>query len=245
MSDVVQIGNILWTIQDLKDKLKEFSELYKQRPIKDNPFGMMSPHMFLAWFVLQFLKPKYVIESGIYKGSGTWFFEKAVPNAKIYSLDIKLDTREYVSDRVTYFEKDFTQVKWSGYDIIKEETLCFFDDHQDAFRRTQFAKNNGFKTLMFEDNYPLNRGNCHSLKQAFHNAKESNWLKTNLKTYCELPPVFTSKYHRRGRKSRDSKENEWTYPTPDPLYKNVEQDYLQVYFDELLNYTWMCFVELP
>ena len=102
-------------------------------------------------------------------------------------------------------------------------------------------QNNGFKTLIFEDNYPLNKGNCHSLKQSYYDDSESNWLRSNLKTYCELPPVFKGEYHRKGRGERD---NRWTYPTPEPLYDIVESDYLQIYFDELTNYTWMCFVEI-
>jgi len=242
MNTVKKIGQPLWTRNDLINKLEEFSQLYDKRPIKGNPYGMLSPHMFLIWFMLQYLKPKYVIESGVYQGVGTWFFEQAVPNAQIFSIDIDLDSRKYISDNVIYCNKDFTLIDWGKYKIIKEETLCFFDDHQNAFKRTQFAKNNGFKALVFEDNYPLNKGNCHSLKQSFYDNNEKDWLYNNLKTYHEMPPVFMSSNHRKF--NRWDKDCKWNYPTPKPLYKSVQYDYLQIYYKELLNYTWMCFVEL-
>ena len=48
---------------------------------------MLSPHMFLMWFALKTLQPKVVIESGVWLGQGTWFVEKACPDARICCLD--------------------------------------------------------------------------------------------------------------------------------------------------------------
>ncbi len=236
---LMQIGKSKWTRSDLKSKLKEFSELYKNRPIKDNYWGMKSPHMFSAWFAIQFLKPKCIIESGTWKGQGTWFFEKAAPNAKIHSIDIDLGLREYISEKVIYHNIDFFDIDWN--DIPKEKTLCFFDDHQDVVERVKFAKENGFKMLMFEDNYPPCQGDCYSLKKAFatKGGEDADYLKDVLKVYYEFPPVLKSERTRWGDKWDDKK-----YPTPEPLYKNVENEYLQVYFDELIHYTWICYVEL-
>ena len=47
---------------------------------------------------------------------------------------------------------------------------CFFDDHQNAYKRLQQCKWFGFRHVVFEDNYPSGQGDSYSLKQAFANA---------------------------------------------------------------------------
>ena len=145
--------------------LEEFMSLYDDRPIKDNTGGMLSPHMFLIWFALRALLPKAIIESGIWFGQGTWFFERACPDAKLYCIDPNLDRIRYRSNRAEYFEQDFATIDWGH--LSKAETLVFFDDHQDAYERVKTAKWFGFKHLVFEDNYPPLHGDCYSLKKAF------------------------------------------------------------------------------
>ena len=67
-----------WKSAEITELINEFSELYETRPIKDNSGGMKSPHMFPAWFVVKKLKPKVLIESGVWKGQGTWFNDKFI-----------------------------------------------------------------------------------------------------------------------------------------------------------------------
>ena len=68
-----QFGTVPWTPDEMRAKLEEFAGLYETRPIEDNSGGMSSTHCFLFWFVLQRLKPKVVVESGVWRGQGTWF----------------------------------------------------------------------------------------------------------------------------------------------------------------------------
>lgn len=234
---LVQIGEEKLYRSDMKNKLEEFSELYKNRPVKNNIYGMKSPHLFLAWFIMQALKPEYIIESGVYKGLGTWIFEKANPAAKIHSIDIALWKRKYTSNKVVYHNKDFASIDWS--DIQKDKTICFFDDHQDAVKRVKFLERSGFKKVIFEDNFPTGQGDCYSLKQAFdRDGHDAAYLKSVLKVYNELPPIFKTEKTWWGDIWSEEK-----YPTPEPLYKNVEKEYLRVFLDEATNYTWMCYVE--
>lgn len=165
MSSIVTIGQVPWSREDMIRKLEEFSSLYDDRPIKDNTGGMLSPHMFLIWFALQALKPKVVIESGVWLGQGTWFFEKACPDAQLYCIDPILNRVQYRSDRAEYFDRDFSTIDWRQ--LPKDETVLFFDDHQNAYERVKTAKWFGFKRLIFEDNYPPLQGDCYSLKKAF------------------------------------------------------------------------------
>jgi hypothetical protein len=235
---LAEIGSPGWTRKNIKDSMSVFCEIYKQRPINDNVGGMKAPHAFAIWFILRFLKPKFIIESGVFKGQGTWLFEKASPSSKIYSIDINLSQRVYISKNVTYFSKDFSALNWGQID--KEKTLVFFDDHQNAIDRIKFCKKEGFKALVFEDNYPTGQGDCYSLKQAFDRGNiDAQFLKRELKVYYEMPPIFKSKMTRWGDDWVDKR-----YPTPEALFAQVESEYLQLFYNEAMNYTWMCYVEL-
>lgn len=229
------IGIVPWTEEDIKSKLNKFSKLYKNRPIKDNKGGMKAPHMFASWFIIQYMKFSNIIESGVFYGAGTWFFEQANPNAKIFSIDIKLNKRKYISNKVTYYDKDFCTQNWN--DLDKENTLCFFDDHINAFNRTKFIYENNFKYAIFEDNYPIGKGNVVSLKQKFDiDNEDSNYLRSIIKTYYEFPPIMKLKKNRWNE--------DWNkYPIKDPIIYSVKRNRNLIYKNEADNYTWLCYVE--
>src|SRR5687768_2691932 len=99
MISSVVLGQVPWSREDMLGKLEEFSSLYDDRPIKDNTGGMLSPHMFSIWFALRTLQPKAVIESGVWLGQSTWFFERACPDAQLYCIEPNLDRIQYRSTR--------------------------------------------------------------------------------------------------------------------------------------------------
>ena len=266
MQAVKQLGDVNWTDEDIKDSIPEFLELYSQKPIDDNQGGMKSPHMLATWFLLKKINPKNVIESGIWKGQGTWLIEKTLPEANVFSLDINLSRREYTSDRVQYFERDFTEVDWSVISD-KANTVLFFDDHQNALNRIKKGSELGFRHFIFEDNYPAMQGDCYSLKKAFQhagfdpdpgkrsikqwiksftkpssggrvspNSRDDAYLKDALKVYYEFPPVFVKDTTRWG-----DAWNEEHYPTPSPLFTNVDSDHLKLFYEEAKFYTWICY----
>ena len=232
----MDIGTVSWKNKDLINKLKEFSEIYSKRPIKHNAGGMLSPHMFYTWFITQYTKFDHIIESGIWKGQSTWLFEQALPDANIFSIDINLSFRKYISKDVKYLNKDFTQINWSNLD--KTNVLCFFDDHQDALPRIKYCKKNGFKYIIFEDNYPIGQGDCVSIKQLLEkNGKETDYLKSVIKTHYVFPPIFKNDKNRWGVK--------WDIiPIKKPLLTSVDKEYLKIYKKDAHNYTWLCYVEL-
>jgi hypothetical protein len=242
-----------WTREDLLNSLDEFNELYEMRPIKDNNGGMKSPHMFPAWFVVKQLKPKYLIESGVWKGLGTWFFEKASPETKIISIDPSPNFRVYTSPNVKYQTQDFLQTDWSM--LPKDETLIFFDDHQNFLQRLKHSQSLGFKRVMTEDNYPYQQGDCYTPKKILANrdyvidlagnrtwySKNDDDLKffnENVTVYQEMPPIFKDEWTRW--------EEKWdeNYPTPEPLLNNLESLKYPLFFNEKKDYTWICYLEL-
>jgi hypothetical protein len=156
-----------WSYQSMLEELKLFEKIYSIRPIKNNHGGMKFPHMFAIYYILKKIKPDFVVESGIFKGQSTWLIEKTLPEAKILSIDINLSQRQYISEskNVKYSNKDFINHDFS---CITDNSLVFFDDHQNALERIFTAYSFGFRNIIFEDNYPVLQGDCYSLKKIYH-----------------------------------------------------------------------------
>lgn len=162
------IGTAPWAdIEDFSSLLEEFATIYETRPVRDNRGGMRAPHMFATWLIARLLAPELIVESGIWKGQSTWLLETACPDANIVSIDINLSYRQYISPRATYHNRDFALLDWSQ---IPENSLAFFDDHQNAFQRLRQCRWFGFRHVIFEDNYPSSQGDCYSIKKAFAGA---------------------------------------------------------------------------
>ncbi|RDD61883.1 hypothetical protein [Ferruginivarius sediminum] len=165
----VSIGEVPWTRAEMVAELEDFARLYERRPIRDNRGGMTTPHLFMTWFALRRLKPKAIVESGLWQGQGTWLFEQACPDAELYCLDPDMSRLKYRSPRATYSTADFATHDWRH--LPREDTVFFFDDHQNAYERLKTLKWMGFRQhIFFEDNYPPLRGDCYSLKKAFMHA---------------------------------------------------------------------------
>lgn len=254
----VTIGSVDWNEQDLKDALIEFAVLYEQRPLKDNHGGMLAPQMFFTWFIVKRLQPKFIIESGVYKGQSTWLLEQAAPQAQIISLDPNPQLRVYISPKVIYKVRDFSRIDWSFLD--PKETVCFFDDHY-GLDRIKECYARGFKHILYEDNYPIPGGNQYhpsgnglSPKAAF---KEKNqdaaFLYRVIKTYYEFPPITPHRkmlyvpYYDCNSTKLTQKCFSWLLykdVTPEPLYESAEQDYLKIFEEQAHNYNWYAYIEL-
>ena len=269
----MRVGKVPWSRKEMIEKLYEFSNLYKQRPIEVNKGGMRSSHMFQAWFALKKLNPKVIIESGVWYGQGTWFFENACPNAELFCIDINLNRIRYRSDKAKYFYSDFSTIDWST--LPKDETVLFCDDHQNSYERVKTAKWFGFKHLIIEDNYPPYVGDCYSLKKAFlnvgfkYNPSRPKSIKARIKRkiekhigitrYSEIPANnVDSTYLEQNLdvyyefspifKSKHTRFGAlWdddNFPTNEPLLNLQEEEYQRIFFDEAGYYNWMCYVKL-
>ena len=147
---------------DLIKYLDDFFEIYKKRPIKNNFGGMGINHCFALYSILRSLKPNLIIESGVWKGQSTYIIENALPKSNIVCLDPIPKNRLFNSKNAIYFENDFVGIDWTKFDI--KNSLCFFDDHQNAYSRLMEMKWWGFNRAIFEDNFPDGEGDCYSLK---------------------------------------------------------------------------------
>ncbi len=205
---------------DIRKSIPEFLEVYNKKPLEgDNHGGMQLPHLFATWYMLRELDPDILIESGTFKGLGTWIMEQAC-DASIVSIDIR-DQREYISDGVLYFDQDITEYHWPY--PIELKTVIHFDDHQNALERIKWAREQGVKHLIFEDNYPIGEGNCVSLKQ-HPEVRDFE--------YVEFPPVYKTEFTRW--------KTPWTMETPEPILTDPAM--FPEFYKEAQSYTWICYV---
>lgn len=238
----------------LLKNISDFNKMYRKRPIKDNSGGMKSAHMFPTWLLLKTIKPDFIIESGVWKGGGTWLFEVASPNSKIISIDPNPHFKEYTSGSATYLTEDFLEIDWGFIDA--SSTLLFLDDHQNSIQRIRRAQTLGIKKIIVEDNYPSNQGDCYSPKKALSqkpyviekNGKKTwhessrddyNFLIESAIFYQEFPPLFKDSLTRWG----DPWSGEF-YETDDQLLLNHQAILYPDFYRERRDYTWLCYLEL-
>ena len=181
-------------------------------------------------------------------------FNQASPESIIISIDVNQENIKWKNEKGIYLNKDFTTYNWGNilkqYNVNEEDVLVFFDDHQNALRRIKWIRENtNFKKIMFEDNYPTDQGDCVSIKKILSkkdylengvytkfNENDFNYLASVIKEYYEFPPLYSPKHTRFG--------NLWTgYDTPEPLF-NEPPACDTVEYKEMLDYTWICYLEL-
>tara|TARA_B100000795_G_C22708634_1_gene402599 strand:+ start:116 stop:946 length:831 start_codon:yes stop_codon:yes gene_type:complete len=155
-----------WGYEDIINEIIIFSDIYDDRPIKNNIGGMRFSHAFALYFILKKTKPDLVIESGVFKGQSTWLIEKTLPSSKLICLDIDLTKRVYISKKADYSNLDF---KFHDFSKIPENTLVLFDDHVNHVERVREANFFKIKNIVLEDNYPSNLGDFQTIKQCYEN----------------------------------------------------------------------------
>ena len=240
----MEIGTITWTDNDLINELGAFSEILKNKPIENNIGGMLAPHLFYTWFYMNTVKPKFVIESGVFKGQGTWAMDVGNPDMTFYCFDPTINSTEYKIKNAKYFVYDLTQFNWKSIDTnFIENSIVFLDDHVCDYDRIVFLRKFGFKKYIVEDNYPPGVGDQLSIKKILEGEEEYNEQRNKIlsfiKVYYEFPPIFSSRLTRWG--------NPWnTYSVKNPLLDasyHTKENY-KIYSDEYYDYTYFGYVEV-
>jgi hypothetical protein len=152
--------------------------------------------MFYIWAVTRKLQPRFIIESGVWKGATTWLLEQADPDARVVAIDPALNRRKYISQAADYRHTDFGEQRWH---LDPATTLVFFDDHQNALRRVAECARFGFRHLLFDDNYPELCGRRHlTLEACLTGSSATGYslpvnadsaLCAAIRTYQVLPPI--------------------------------------------------------
>lgn len=217
----------------LQAMIAEFLDVFAKRPVADNQGGVSSVGAFSLWYFLKRHQPQLVIESGVWKGQTTWLIEQALPDVQILCFDPYRKIREYESPRAEYPKGDFAKYDFPKFD--PEQTLVFFDDHQDAVKRVVHARRKGFTHVVFDDNYAVGSGAHRSVAHALaENDKTSKYLNTVIEKYQIFPPMFAHDEPITGEKV------EIGIP---PLNLPDDEVY-QIFKDHMASYRWMTYVKL-
>ncbi len=238
MNSPIEIGNVEWNNNDIINEIDNFLKIYDNRPLKTNKGGMSSIHCFATFFILKKINKAFIVESGVWKGQSTYLIEKTCPNSELMCI-------EPIPSRILYKSKNakYTINDFSTLNIINPtDTICFFDDHQNAVNRIKQAVQKGIKNLIFEDNYPVGQGDCISLKQTLElNNEDSKYIREHIKIYYEFPPLFIKEYTRWNTK--------WNlYPTKQPIFNEINNELItkkyNIFHEDATDYTWISYVEL-
>ena len=257
----------MWYNKNLDYEFNNFIKLYSKRPIKNNLHGIRINHAFAIYFILKKIQPKFVIESGIYKGQSTWLIEKTLPQTKILSIDLNLNNRIYISKKAKYSKIDF---KNQNFERIPKKTIAFFDDHQPHIERIMQCKNFKIKHIIFEDNYIKNRGDFYTLNHLINNLNfiHKPGKLSLIKTFFIFLKIILKKiinqnyivnmdiinYRIRDRifsknfknYIKNNIEQIYTFPRIKLINKNkkIKKHILKNYYDEINFYNYITYVKL-
>ena len=137
--------------------------------------SMCSVDMFSLHYALKKIKPKIVIESGVFHGASTQLIRKTVgDNIKIISIDpLKLPKngwRDKNPNTTYYLGKNFVDFKDLNLEKYNSnEIFAYFDDHQNIASRIVQCINKNIKYLLFNDNYPKNCGSHFTMEHLLNN----------------------------------------------------------------------------
>lgn len=208
----LSFGHIPWTGKPLDAWFNDFKH---NGAMFGNDGGMRLAHQFAVYTVLKTLQPKYVIESGVWRGATTSLMRKLLPEVHIISIDPTCVNKKSRYQEVVCGKdfKDFKNMEERWRTMDKNNTLVIFDDHQSGFLRILQSVKFGFKYIMIEDNYPMGSGDNYSPKQVLSNVKTDkvpfldnfgkvkkmisrkehyanrDLFKRVVKTYVEFPPL--------------------------------------------------------
>jgi hypothetical protein len=105
------------------------------------------------------LRPRVIVESGVYYGSSLFTFKNAVPEARIFAFDVNFANLRMRLEGVDYREHDW------GHDNVRAESasdLCFFDDHINNCLRIRQSYERGFRHVILDDSPDL--GQIHQFR---------------------------------------------------------------------------------
>lgn len=220
----------------IKNLLDEFNDLYLTRPINNNEFGMKSPQLFGLFCYLKLQNPKLIIESGVYKGLGTWLIRKTIPDCELICIEPNLHLIEHKDSSANYYSTDLLTLNLSETFLKykSDEILIFFDDHQDFHHRIQFLIENEIYNILFEDNYPSGIGDCVSPKKIMTDTDKITFKKF-IDDYEEFPPIYKPTLTGWGESTNN-------YNYLDALLEIPSDN--SIFWEEKNHYYWLCYVKL-
>jgi hypothetical protein len=136
----------------LREAVGEFFPLYRRRPVVNNKGGGLINDSLCLYVTARLLAPRFIVESGSYKGHSAWLLRQACPQAEIHSFDVDHSQLRHREPEVSYYEDDWMDLDLPSFD--PDTALIWFDDHISQARRLREAYDRGFRQALFDDNFP-------------------------------------------------------------------------------------------
>jgi hypothetical protein len=227
--------------------LKFFLNNIWDNNFQKNNGGMGAPDLFTLYFVLNKIKPKIVVESGVWNGVSTKLIRKVLPDAIIICLDPREIPKYGYTDTnkntIYYVGKnfiDFKNLNLQSYD--PKDVLCFFDCHQNAYFRLLQCLEKKVSNVLFNDNYPKGCGSHYTIEQLMNDCQKNFSIKDldkkKIQSLIELYHIFPNIY------PGNIVTKNGTYKCES--YFNDEQDdtTFKIFKDERSRYRWNTFIKL-
>jgi TDG/mug DNA glycosylase family protein len=139
-------------LADAAAVVRDFFVVYDERAVRDNAGGIKFADSFWLYFLARLLAPDFIVESGTHKGHSSWLLRRACPDAEIHCFDVSFRNLEWRDPGNLYHETDWMEAEFTAPEGAR--TLCYFDDHISHAQRIAEAHARGFRTLLFNDDFP-------------------------------------------------------------------------------------------
>ncbi|MCJ2089220.1 hypothetical protein MKK88_25000 [Methylobacterium sp. E-005] len=141
------------------DQVRTFWSLIPTAPVRQRRGGSGFNGALQLYVAMRALRPRFVIESGVFRGLTTWVIRQACPEARIFCHDPDLSGLQYRDLQARYSTADWSTAEWSMLDPAT--TVAFFDDHVAQGRRVAEAHARGLTRLLFDDDAAGHRIHAH------------------------------------------------------------------------------------
>ena len=141
--------------ETLRTIVADFFALYPQRAVQDNEGGTKFGDSFWLYTLTRLIAPAFIVESGVHRGHSAWLLHQAAPQADQHGFDVSFRNLAWRDPHVTWHEHD-----WMASDLRvphRATTLGYFDDHISHAQRVVEAQARGFRTLLFDDDFPAHQ----------------------------------------------------------------------------------------
>lgn len=144
---------------DIRGIVEAFWHLIPSAPVRQRRGGSGFNGALQLYGAMRVLRPRFVIESGVFRGLTTWVIRQACPDARIFCHDPDLSGLQYRDADARYSREDWSKADWSVIDPAT--TVAFFDDHVSQARRVVEAHERGLTRLLFDDDVAAHRIHAH------------------------------------------------------------------------------------
>jgi len=139
-------------VDGLDALVDDFFAAYPERPVQDNEGGTKFADSFWLYLLTRLIAPDLIVESGVHRGHSTWIMHTARAAAAMHCFDVSFRSLVWRDDNAAYHENDWMDTPLEA--PLDGVALCYFDDHISHAQRIVEAHARGFRTLLFDDDFP-------------------------------------------------------------------------------------------